>query len=160
MSTLRIVELTSEYALGVVGPVLIQLWERATPDEGARRACEAAESLARSRHPRTGSLVIVPEDAALPSPDARKLLSELPGKLGRGAGVALVREGAGFRSAAVRAVMTGIMMVARDPVPHEVFSGTGPAIEWLLRQLQVPTLDLAGGADELRREFGDRAPPR
>lgn len=160
MPTLRIVEMSSEYALGVVGPVLIQLWERGTPDEGARRACEEAESLARSPHPRTGSLIIVPEDAALPSPDARKLLSELPGKLDRGAGVALVREGTGFRSAAVRAVMTGIMMLARDPVPHEVFSGTGPGIEWLLRRLQSPTLDLAGAVDELRRDFAIRVSPQ
>lgn len=55
--------------------------------------------------------------------------------------------------------MTGIMMVARDPVPHEVFSGTGSAIEWLLRRLQLPALDLAGAADELRRSFAERVSP-
>lgn len=154
MSTLHIHEMNADYALAVVRPVLIQLWERGTPEEGARRACEIADTLASSAHPRTASLVIVPEDAALPSPEARRHLSDLPTRLGRGAGVALVREGAGFRSAAVRAVMTGIMMVARDAVPHDVFSTTDQGIAWVLRKLSPPSpIDLAGAVAELRADL-------
>ncbi|MEC7519785.1 MAG: hypothetical protein VYE22_07965 [Myxococcota bacterium] len=139
---MEVIDMGAGYALGLHGPVLIQLWEDGTPDEGAVGALAAAKSLAGRGHAATGSLVVVAEHASLPSAEARQHLSQLPSELGKGVGVALVREGEGFRSAAVRAVMTGIMMFSRDPVPHQILSTVGEGAAWL--RDRMPGLDPAG----------------
>src|SRR5687768_17012946 len=112
--------ITPQYGLALHGPILLQLWERATPDEGAREAVALAARLAETSEPAVATLVIVAEESSLPSSAARDILATLPGALGRGVGIALVREGSGFRSAAVRAVLTGLMLVSRSRMAQEV----------------------------------------
>ena len=153
MSKLEMFAKASGYGLAFHGPVLIQLWQEGTPDQGAMKAVEAAEALSRQQHTKVGSLIIVTEHASLPSPRARSILADLPSRLGRASGVALVREGEGFRSAAVRAVMTGIMMFSREPVPHQIFASIDDAIAWLCGLVDASPGPLAESLATLRAEF-------
>lgn len=141
---------TKDYALALYGPILIQLWQTGTPDEGARAARVLALELSRSQFPEVGTIAIVPADAGLPSADARDSLAHLPGDLGKATALALVREGDGFRASTIRAVLTGIMLVSRNNVPHQVFSATDSASSWLRERLEIP-----GGAAGLALAIGE-----
>ena len=44
---------------------------------------------------------------------------------------AVVHEGAGFRAAAVRSVVTGIAMLSKVPFPHHIFATVEQAAKWL-----------------------------
>lgn len=140
------------WAVGRVGPVLLQIWRDGTPIEGAQAAVAAAKELAFSDLPRIATLIVVPQGSKLPESDARAVLSGLPTELGRGVGVALAFEGSGFRAAAVRAVLSGIMLLSRHRVPHDVFPSVERAAGWLQPKL-VGALDartLASATRELR----------
>lgn len=126
--------ITPRYALGTFGPVLLQLWQLATPDEGARRARILARGLRADGHTRTATLIVVPESSVMPSAEAREQLSNMPTDLPGCAGLALVREGEGFRAATVRAIMTGMMSFERR-APFKIFAGRGEACAWLAHQL-------------------------
>ena len=108
MSKLEMFAKASGYGLAFHGPVLIQLWQEGTPDQGAMKAVEAAEALSRQQHTKVGSLIIVTEHASLPSPRARSILADLPSRARRG-GLPLGR-GAG-----------------RDDRHHDVLAGAGTA---------------------------------
>ena len=68
-------------------------------------------------------LTVVEEDAPMPPYEAREVVAVF---LRNGAGrirmSAVVHEGAGFRAAAVRSVVTGIAMLSKVPFPHHIFA--------------------------------------
>lgn len=141
---LEVFKHTDTYALGLFGPVLIQLWQVGTPLDGATFAREAAQRLAASDAPKTASLVIVPRESTVPERDARDQLAQLPDDLARGAGLAMVHEGTGFRASAVRAILLGMMRLARSRVPHEVVATVPEGVSWLCQRVEIP-----GGARAL-----------
>ncbi len=68
---------------------------------------------------------------------------------------ALVFEGEGFSASMVRAVATGLALLARTSFPHHVFADVTAAADWLARrQPDTPTRfgasELAGALGELR----------
>lgn len=77
-------------------------------------------------------LTVVEEDAPMPSYEAREAVAVF---LRNGAGrirmSAVVHEGAGFRAAAVRSVVTGIAMLSKVPFPHHIFATVEQAAKWL-----------------------------
>ena len=77
-------------------------------------------------------LTIVEEDAPMPPYEAREAVAVF---LRNGAGrirmSAVVHEGAGFRAAAVRSVVTGISMLSKVPFPHHIFATVEQAAKWL-----------------------------
>ena len=72
---------------------------------------------------------------------------------------AVAFEGAGFRAAAVRGVVTGLTMLARQPYPHKVFATMTDAAQWLTGSLaqtaHVPldSRELLGALEELRERM-------
>jgi hypothetical protein len=148
--TLDVCEVAPEYALGLLGPVLLQSWQLATPEEGARKARALAKSL-RQRYPRTISLIVVPEQSRLPSEAARKEAGNIPKDLPDCQGLALVREGEGFRAAAIRAIMTGMMSFGQV-APYKIVATTNEGCIWLATRFpEVPAAAIAHAHGELHR---------
>ncbi|MET0342586.1 MAG: hypothetical protein ABW252_16390 [Polyangiales bacterium] len=77
-------------------------------------------------------LTVVEQNAPMPSPEAREAVAVF---MRQGAGrirmSAVVHEGAGFRAAAVRSVVTGFAMLAKVPYPHRVFATVEQAAKWI-----------------------------
>jgi hypothetical protein len=81
-----------------------------------------------------GFLTVVDQGAALPDTRARAKLAAFMGASKSIRVSAVVFEGSGFRNAAVRGVVTGLTLLARQPFPHRVFSSVEEASQWLCGQ--------------------------
>lgn len=119
-----------DFAVGRCGPVFIVVWKVDTTEAGMKRVSDLFR--AASLPDRIGMLTIVDENANMPSSEARALgATFLARNANRIVASAVVHEGSGFRAAAVRAVVTGLSMIARQPYPHKVFPEVQPAASWL-----------------------------
>jgi hypothetical protein len=119
---------------------LILSWERCVGVVWKRETTVAAvakvEQVFRELHQRYSSgvylMTVVEEGALMPNSEAREavavFLRSAAGKLRMSA---VVHEGAGFRAAAVRSVVTGLSMLVRLPYPHEIFATVEQAAKWL-----------------------------
>lgn len=149
---LRIHEITQEYCLATHRNVLLQIWTRSTPLQGARSARRVARELAARQQGQLATLVIVPVDSAMPDAETRQELSLLIADLGpNAAALALVHEGTGFRAAALRAVLTSITFLAQKKVPEHVCSSVDEAVGWLgQRVVGINTKALIQAVSEVR----------
>ncbi|MBK9264645.1 MAG: hypothetical protein IPM54_33275 [Polyangiaceae bacterium] len=134
MDQLYIVRAQLLHAIGYVPGAVFYVW-RGTTTVDAARALEQTVRIAAARSDGAGVLLgVVDTGAPPPEPDVRKALAD---SLAAGAGFvrasALVFEGEGFRASMVRAVATGLSMLARLPYPHESFSSVSAAAKWLER---------------------------
>lgn len=121
---------------------VVLVWRGTTNMERARRAMAVLRDAA-TEHASTGiaSLVVVEPRAATPDSDTRPVFAAGMRECGsRLHGVAYVVAAKGFRGAAVRAAISGLSLLAREPYPTKVFTSTGDAAAWL-----APTL---GGIDD------------
>lgn len=134
MDMLHIVQATSQHAIGHVSEVALYVW-RSTTTLAAARALEQTVRIVGTRA-KGGGVLLGVVAAGVPPPEAnvRKALAD---SLAAGAGFvrasALVFEGEGFRASMVRAVATGLSMLARLPYPHESFPSVTAAAKWLER---------------------------
>ena len=139
MTAIKIIEITPAHALGYLPGIMLYVWRGPTSvsaatmlGEGCRRARDVA-----------GDVPVVlfgAVEAGTPPPesDARKLLADSMKSCGdfiRAS--ALAFEGEGFQSSIVRAVASGLGLLARVPYPHQVFS-TVPLAGRVGRQKTVP----------------------
>jgi hypothetical protein len=145
---LEIDVVTAQYALGTLGPVLLQLWQLGTPEDGARKARAMAKGLFGRGYEQTCSLIVVPETSVLPSEVARKECAQIPKDLYGCTGLALVREGEGFRAAAVRALMTGMMSFGQV-APYKIVATVKEGCDWL--EGRMPSLS----AQQIQRAQAD-----
>jgi hypothetical protein len=84
-------------------------------------------------------LVIIPKDATPPSDEARKALNgALQGVSGALRCICWLVEGTGFQGAMVRAVLTGLSLVARRSYATHVSSNMDDAFTWMLAHLPSP----------------------
>jgi hypothetical protein len=119
-----------DFAVGKCGPVYIVIWKVDTTEVGMRRVADLFR--ATSLPQRIGMLTVVDENATMPSSEARNLGAAFLAKnSNRIVASAVVHEGSGFKAAAVRAVVTGLSMLARQPFPHKVVPEVQPATSWL-----------------------------
>lgn len=84
-----------------------------------------------------GLLTIVEPGAPMPNSEAREALAKFMTENSDSilvSGVAY--EGSGFRAAAVRSVVTGLTMLARQPFPHKVFATIDDASEWMITKMR------------------------
>lgn len=104
------------------------------PETGA--SFPEVEHAIRAHHERVGArigiVLYVDLAAEIPSDDVRKKIAALNDRLvPYVAAMAQVAPGSGFRSAALRAVVTSINMLQRKPFPRKVFGEVEPALVWL-----------------------------
>jgi hypothetical protein len=153
--TMEVAVVAPQYALGTLGPVLLQLWELDTPIDGARKARELARTLHARGYEQTISLIVVPEQSQLPSEAARKEVGYIPKDLPGCLGLALVREGEGFRAAAVRAIMTG-MMAFGQAAPYKIVASVAEGCDWLSKRMpSIQGADIQRAKAELHRAWQD-----
>lgn len=93
---------------------------------------EAVRRYAITRGTKLGAIVVVPRDAAVPSPELRKAIASTLANLGPHlvAGAHVVEE-VGFKGAVVRGVLTGFQLFRRVSYPTAVFADVRSALRWL-----------------------------
>lgn len=119
----NIVEKDDNYVLATWQQVFAVVWRRDTTPEGAQALQRECHRFA-TKHPRgIGLLTIVSEKAPMPPSAARQAVAHF---LAEGSTYikcsAVLMEGTGFRAAAVRSVVTGLTMLAKQAYPHRVCS--------------------------------------
>jgi hypothetical protein len=101
-------------AFRCAGNVVAHVWRGQMTDDIARRFVRINEAVILA-HPEGISFVSwIQEGAPLPSPGARKIVSEIMGKYSSSiACVAVIAEGSGFWASAMRSAATGIGLLAK-----------------------------------------------
>lgn len=118
-------------------------------DDG-RHSAPAYDALARlasslkTEHPRGyGMLIIIPKNARPPSDHARRAINAaLEAATGGLKCVCWLVEGKGFQAAMARAVLTGLQLLPRPRFETSVKSDMAEAVEWILRCIRGPSIDL------------------
>lgn len=109
---------TQGFASGSFGPLAISIWDAPPRQVDARTAAELLSTLAK-REPRMLVLAVLGPDTPPPESAVRDTLARKLADVGaKVRGVANVVEGQGFRSATMRAVLTGMALVIRPTYPQ------------------------------------------
>jgi hypothetical protein len=119
----NIVEKEDDYVLASWQQIFAVVWRRETTLQGARALLRECNQFA-TRHPQgIGLLTIVSEKAPMPASPVRKEVADF---LTQGSAYikcsVVLMEGTGFRAAAVRSVVTGLTLLAKQTYPHRVCS--------------------------------------
>lgn len=139
MGDLEILESTDDHAIAKWRSVGLYVWRGTTTVRAARELARTI-GLAREADPRGPGVLLGVVEAGTPPPssEARAALAE---SLESGAGYvrasALVFEGEGFQASMVRAVATGLALLARTDFPHQVFADVASASDWLERRTRA-----------------------
>lgn len=135
--TIEILAATDDYLHAAVGPVFLLVWRGETTSAGVNATEAAMEKMAKMSGDRFGLLTVVEPNAPLPPGEVRDQLAALLGRLPWITASAVVFEGKGFRAAAVRSVVTGLTLLAKQPYPHKVFGTTEEGTQWLLSTMNL-----------------------
>lgn len=153
-----VVSIGPDHAVATWKGFLIQIWRHGTTLDAAKKVRGAAARLAVEQKGPIATLVVVEPGASLPDRDARaQLAGMVSDQRVRMAGAAMVHEGEGFRAAAVRAVVTGLMTMARNPFPHHVTATVAEACTWFDKDRRLPASDLVAlphVVEQLRAAIG------
>jgi hypothetical protein len=119
----RFVEEKKDYVLASWQQVFAVVWRKETTLEGVSALRGECRTFA-TKHPRgIGLLTIVSAGAPMPASPVRQAVADF---LAQGGAYitcsAVLMEGTGFRAAAVRSVVTGLTMLAKQAYPHRVCS--------------------------------------
>lgn len=110
-----------DQALASYNRVFMVVWRKRTTLKGTINLQRYCHEFGRSMRNGIGLLTVIEQGASSPDSDARKAVAEF---LKQGSDYikvsAVVVEGSGFRASAVRGVVTGLTMLARQAFPHRV----------------------------------------
>lgn len=119
----RIVEKQDNHVLASWQQIFAVVWRHETTMEGVRALHHECGTFATKHPPGIGLLTIVSAGAPMPASPVRQAVADF---LAQGGAYikcsAVVMEGTGFRAAAVRSVVTGLTMLAKQAYPHRVCS--------------------------------------
>jgi len=148
----QILHAANGLAMAQLGPVCVALWRVAVTPVTAAKQKECLD-LVVNRHPGKASFLCIVEPGTQPPDDElRKASSTMINSHGANLKcVACVIEGTGFKAAITRSVLSGIVLLIRNPVPLKMF-GTVPAgTEWMREYVpMVPTNVIVEEVDRLR----------
>jgi hypothetical protein len=121
----------ADYTSARYQDLLLQIWHKQTTLAGVAAFRHGVSKLAAERREGLRVLVIVEPGASLPPRECRSEIAEV--MVGhkrsiRAAGLAF--EGTGFGAASIRAVVTGLNLLAQHPFPYRVFSSISEALAW------------------------------
>jgi hypothetical protein len=165
-----VLTLDDDHLTAVWGPIFLTVWKKVTRPDYARSIQFAVRDLAHSvPNQRVACLTIIEEKVELPNAESRTAVANIfRFNLEHIVCSANVMEGEGFRAAAVRGVVTGITLVARQPFPNHVFSSVTQAARWIAQAFakegdhvtasRLSASDLINAVDQVRRGglSGDR----
>lgn len=157
-----IVELDADHVKATSFNMLFMIWRRRTLAGAYRRAAELVRELADSHPEGIGILQVVELEASPPDAETRNLFRDLLGLDGI-SHFSVTHEGAGFKAAAVRAIVLGAQSLARPQFPHSVHGSLGAAAAWhaaMQRSLgrHEPAATIHRIAQDLRNFHLDRFP--
>jgi hypothetical protein len=119
------------FAAGGFGPLAVSIWESVPTEAHAKQAASVLASVSRSQDHMLVMAVVgrdtPPPDAIVRDIVAREMANVSPNVRG----MAQVIEGAGFRAATMRAVLTGMGIVIKPKYPQKVFVTIDEAGEFL-----------------------------
>lgn len=121
--------------VGCSGNLLLVVWRNETTCEGVEICREHLVDVCSGRGCEFAIMIVVEKRAQLPESAARDALASLMHDASKWIQVsALVFEGTGFIAAAIRGVVTGISMLARQSFPHRVFDSVSDASVFIERK--------------------------
>lgn len=138
-----------------IGKVCVALWRKDSTMERFRIQKVGLTDFVR-QHPGAGFLCVVESTSGVPGEDVRKASSELFASLGTDLrAIAMVIEGTGFRSAIVRSVASGIvLLMGKRATPISYFSNVDAAAQWLQDQVEGCVVGrLVHGVKEMRADL-------
>jgi len=125
------VEVTKDHLVGTWQNDVLLVFKQETTALALGAVRRAVEQVAAKHEGAVFILTVVEERAPMPPSATRDAMADLLKSLARSVELsAVVHEGAGFRAAAVRSVVTGVGLVARLPFPHKVFATVTDAANW------------------------------
>lgn len=146
-----------DYATGHWGDMFFILWKKNTTMEATQQLRGHLVDFTRTHPAGVGLLTVVEANAPVPGADVRKALAAVLADFSRSIKVsAVVFEGQGFSAAAVRSVVTGLTLIARQAYPHKVFASLAEAGAWMIPQLPRPVTqnELAAALTSIRKTAG------
>ncbi|WP_437284664.1 serine/threonine protein kinase [Sorangium sp. So ce406] len=109
-----------DYILATWRQIFCTIWRQDTTKEGVRHLADACRGFAKQYPRGIGLLTIIEGGASFPPAPVRDALSAFLAEASSFTRCsAVVVEGAGFRAAAVRSIVTGLSLVARQRYPHK-----------------------------------------
>jgi hypothetical protein len=160
----RLIRVDDDYALGSHRNLFVLIWRRETTIDGCRAFRDELFRFAEDRPQGIGLLTIVEEMAPMPPTESRQsIASTLRDASDHIHASAVVFEGAGFRAAAVRSVVVGLTMLARQKFPHKVFGKLSDAATWMHATLGdaleegFSAVELEKAVAEIRRAVEDQS---
>lgn len=129
-----------DLSLATWGDAFLLIWHHNTTVTGVSTLERTLNAFAAERPNGIGLITVVEESAPMPPSDARDVLAQFLERASSHIKVSSVAfEGSGFRAAAVRSVVAGLTMVARQSYPHKVFATVEEAMTWMAPQMPSPT---------------------
>lgn len=119
-SAWNVVTKTHDYALASLNEIAAIIWLRETTLEGIQSSNRLVAEVARHHPKGIALLTVISEVAPMPSSEARRALADLMSAHLRIRCSAVIMEGTGFRAAAVRSVVTGLMLLSHHEYPHRM----------------------------------------
>jgi hypothetical protein len=128
----RILRNQADFAIAVYRDVFVLVWRHDTTMEGCAAVRHDLFEMAQTRPKGLALITIVEELAPMPPAESRQELAKiLTDASDHIRASAVVFEGTGFRAAAVRSVVVGLTMLARQKFPHKVFGNLPDAASWM-----------------------------
>ena len=148
LPTLRVMHQSDALVMAALGPVCVAVWRKQPTRASFDVQHALLESAVESNQGHAAFLCVIEDGTDPPEQKLREasaqMISSLKDEL---VGVACVVEGAGFRAAISRTVLSSIMLLARAMPPVRVFDSTESAAPWLSTRLGG--LNMAGLAQSL-----------
>jgi hypothetical protein len=144
------------HGIALVGPTLIQLWEKIQPDAARmRRIGDRFRELAAA-HPRVFMMTVVGEASPMPDAGAREVAAKFPEVFTYYVGV---HEGSSFRMAIVRSVLVGMSMLSSTRARYDVTDSLEEGVRLLVTNARgdvegPPVLAAVHRLREAVRELG------
>jgi hypothetical protein len=133
-----------DHRTGSWGQLFVVVWKVNTTMEGVTALRQGVTQLGKKNPQGIGLLTVVEANAPMPSSEARDAIATFLREAGSFINAsAVIFEGEGFRAAAVRSVVTGLTMLAKQPYPHKVFAGITEAAAWLAPKVAGGTIEPA-----------------
>jgi hypothetical protein len=139
----RILHCGDGLAMAEIGNVCVALWRSKSVRSRFEIQKAALDECVQRRPGKTAFMCVVEPTSEPPDEDVRKASSKMIADHGKDLRcTACVIEGAGFRGAITRSVLSGIVFLVRTPTPLKMFESVDSASRWI--QTEMP--DTAGAA--------------
>ncbi|MFT3924101.1 MAG: hypothetical protein QM778_16315 [Myxococcales bacterium] len=144
--------------VGEVGPLCVVIWRDEVTRERFEQQRMGLERVVRKHRPNAAFVCVVEADTKPPSEELRKASTQmLEGFQSDLACTAGVIEGAGFKAALTRSVLSGITLLVRNrKSPVSYFATVSEATAWIATHMPIDPLALSRHVENLRAQLAPK----